>query len=250
MKSKGIESRDGGGARPITNLKISAVSQKQKADPVLVKKEKTEERVIKCHICEFTTSWAAALKEHMKNNHGEQMFKCLQTSCGKRYPKKKQLLRHVGYKHKDEPVKTLVEAKSEFPQKHSVWCNECGKGFCNGSSLRMHMMLHSGEKPFSCDLCGKGFAQKGNMVTHRSKCTEATINTSAGEEIEKEAEKISEEETDPVDVLAVDDVDLKDMDEEERAASDDNEVLDNDDATNAPEVLEEVTEPASFHEST
>ena len=48
----------------------------------------------------------------------------------------------------------------------------------------------------------------------------------------------------------MEEVDQKEVDEEDRAASDDNEVLDNDDAINAPEVLEKVTQPATFHEST
>ena len=158
------------------------------------------------------------------------MFRCLQTSCGKRYPKKKQLLRHVSYKHRDEPIKSLVEAKPEVPERHSRWCNECGKGFCNGSSLRMHMLLHSGEKPYSCNICGKGFAQKGNMLTHESRCTETPIlpNDEANGE---DAEKSSEKDTDNLEDIVVDDIDVLD------------------DGINAANVLEEVTSPSPFHQS-
>ena len=235
MKSRG-EPKDAD-ARPITNLKISAVAQKEK-NATVVKREKiymdreqsSEGRVIECHICQFTTSWAAALKEHMGSAHGEQMFKCLQTSCGKRYPKKKQLLRHVSYKHRDEPIKSLVEAKPEVPERHSRWCSECGKGFCNGSSLRMHMLLHSGERPFSCNICGKGFAQKGNMLTHESKCTETPILLNDNEK-GKDADTSSAEETDNLEDTVVDDIDVLD------------------DGINAANVLEEVTQPSAFHQS-
>ena len=230
VKSRG-EAKDAE-ARPITNLKISAVAQKEK-NATVVKRERdqsNEGRVIECHICQFTTGWAAALKEHMGSAHGEQMFKCLQTSCGKRYPKKKQLLRHVSYKHRDEPIKSLVEAKPEVPERHSRWCNECGKGFCNGSSLRMHMLLHSGEKPFNCNICGKGFAQKGNMVTHESKCTE-TLSLSIDQETGKVADESSEEDTDNLEDTMGDDIDVLDH------------------GTNAANVLEEVTLPSTFHQS-
>ena len=119
MKSRG-EAKDAE-ARPITNLKISATVPQKEKHVAIVKREKSdgqgkEGRVIECHICRFTTGWAAALKEHMASAHGEQMFRCLQSSCGKRYPKKKQLLRHVSYKHRDEPIKSLVEAKPEVPE--------------------------------------------------------------------------------------------------------------------------------------
>ena len=242
VKSRG-EPKDAS-ARPITNLKISSVAQKQK-NAAVVKKEKDfmvsdreqdrEGRVIECHICQFTTGWAAALKEHMGSMHGEQMFKCLQTSCGKRYPKKKQLLRHVSYKHRDEPIKNLVEAKPEVPERHSRWCKECGKGFCNGSSLRMHMLLHSGEKPFSCNICGKGFAQKGNMLTHASKCTESP-DLSIGQDNGKDTEMSSEDDSKNLKDTMVDDVDV--LDDGNNGGLDDG----NND-------LEEVTSPSIFHQS-
>ena len=249
VKSRG-EAKDAE-AKPITNLKISAAALPQKEKKfAVVKREKIDEqgkegRVIECHICRFTTSWAAALKEHMASAHGEQMFNCLQSSCGKRYPKKKQLLRHVSYKHRDEPVKSLVEAKPEVPERHSRWCNECGKGFCNGSSLRMHMLLHSGEKPFSCNICGKGFAQKGNMLTHESKCTEVPILPN-GEENEKGVEKSPQEDSDDLEDTVVDDIDVLD----DGANLD---VLDDginlDDGVGAANLLEEVTLPSPFHQS-
>ena len=263
VKSRG-EAKDAK-ERPITNLKISAAAlPKKEKNMTVVKKEKSDEkegRVIECHICDFTTNFAAALKQHMGSAHGDKMFKCLQVSCGKRYPKKKQLLRHVSYKHRGEPIKSLVEARPEVPERHSRWCNECGKGFCNGSSLRMHMLLHSGEKPFSCNICGKGFVQKGNMLTHESKCTEAPILSN---ENGKDAEKSSEDDTDIIsdnleDDTMVDDVDVLDdgansdetNDDEMNDGTNDDGINDgiNDDGINAANILEEVTLPSTFHES-
>lgn len=48
-------------------------------------------------------------------------------------------------------------------------CPVCGKVYTWQYDLRIHYRIHSGEKPYKCELCGKGFAQSGAVKTHKAR---------------------------------------------------------------------------------
>ncbi|XP_048203107.1 myoneurin isoform X3 [Perognathus longimembris pacificus] len=57
----------------------------------------------------------------------------------------------------------------ELDQRYSKakpMCNTCGKIFSEASSLRRHMRIHKGVKPYVCHLCGKAFTQCNQLKTH------------------------------------------------------------------------------------
>ncbi|KAM9857033.1 uncharacterized protein ACBR49_000708 [Aulostomus maculatus] len=66
------------------------------------------------------------------------------------------------------------EEKSEEPKpsqeprraQKSVNCPTCGRVFPHNSSLKRHLVIHSGKRPFKCFICGRGFTQSGNLKTH------------------------------------------------------------------------------------
>ncbi|XP_033909612.2 zinc finger protein 408-like isoform X1 [Acipenser ruthenus] len=113
------------------------------------------ERPFKCEQCEKAYGTKRDLKEHEILHTGQRPFVCDQ--CGKAYARRPSLRIH-------KEIHRMKELN--LGNTKTCKCAVCDKELANPGSLRNHMRLHTGEKPFLCPYCGKSFRQQGNLRGH------------------------------------------------------------------------------------
>ncbi|XP_039761241.1 zinc finger protein 431-like isoform X2 [Pararge aegeria] len=139
-----------------------------------------------CVECDKGFKSSYALKQHLKIasphvNYLELKLQC--EHCDKRFGIKRDLERHLNRVHlKRKPYQCdrcdkayvslwpLQEHKRFAHEGHKrplkYPCPQCDKVFAQNSTLKSHILTHTGERPYMCTYCPASFSQSSVLRTH------------------------------------------------------------------------------------
>lgn len=140
-----------------------------------------KDKIILCTYegCKYRTTTTHALKVHNRIHTGEKSYSCDYSDCNYVCSSASMLKSHKHTHSEDRPYK-CTECKMSFKslgnlKKHiktheekTLKCNELGCNFtCHRTdSLKMHLIVHTKEKPFECKYCGKTFPRADAFKNH------------------------------------------------------------------------------------
>lgn len=146
-------------------------------------------RPYKCDVCDKSYSSNNALQMHRRTVHvkkivrtKEKLFKCSMENCEKKFRSNASLNTHM-LEHDKEAERfecdacpasfitnlRLIRHQRELHSNERFNCTieGCGKVFKIEKKLQMHLNLHAGIKPYSCDVCGIAYSLYSSLHYHK-----------------------------------------------------------------------------------
>ncbi|KAF3689401.1 Zinc finger and BTB domain-containing protein 40 [Channa argus] len=141
------------------------------------KKKHSEGKMYVCQYCKAVFAQSIELTRHVRTHTGDRPYVCRE--CGKGYSQASGLTVHLQTFHNlSEPhdcqkcclsFSTLEEHRQhiqEFHPKEFHKCPVCSKVFTSAALLDKHKVVHTGTKPFSCEICNKSYQQLSGLWYH------------------------------------------------------------------------------------
>ncbi|XP_034486512.1 transcription factor Ouib-like [Drosophila innubila] len=143
----------------------------------IVKKESNAKSYF-CDLCGHQSCSGPNLELHILRHKGEKNFECME--CGEKHYSKYLLNLHVRVKHQGEKPYACKYCDQRFfsasergrheavrhVRNFKYECKVCGKKYLTRSCLNKHEFLHTGLRPYKCDLCNVAFPRKPGLRIH------------------------------------------------------------------------------------
>uniref|UniRef100_A0A1A8V1S7 C2H2-type domain-containing protein n=1 Tax=Nothobranchius furzeri TaxID=105023 RepID=A0A1A8V1S7_NOTFU len=154
-----------------------------------------KEETFECEVCLKSFPALSKLSRHFTMFHAIKPFKC--TRCGSAFSHEKTLKTHQRMKRCKKPTnetkahpmqesnkpaenvtkpleeirnRILLKIQPVVNKKFKHVCAYCPRSFKHSWQLNVHVRLHTGEKPFSCEYCDERFIRRDYVVRHHLKC--------------------------------------------------------------------------------
>lgn len=128
------------------------------------KQSRAKDLKLECHDCGGSFKSKCKLRVHWKKVHMTEKLKC--SNCLRKF---KSFAAFESHKKRNlQSCATASKVRIEGEGRNRVfYCKDCNYKTVRIKDVAAHIIIHSGERPFQCDICLRSFTQHSSLSSHK-----------------------------------------------------------------------------------